>query len=524
MTTMDLMNILVAISTDLTSALSAGDRYQRLLASLKRAIPYDAATLMRVREDSLLPIASIGLSADAMGRRYLRKDHPRLDIICKSESPLHFPSNSLLPDPFDGLLINGKNMLAPIHSCLGCPLFADNKLIGILTVDALSPNKFEQIDEDFLSAVSALAGAQLQTTNLIEALELSAQHQGHIVSELLQDIQLYRGKEIIGSSPVIKHLKREISLVARSDYTVLVLGETGVGKELVARAIHAASNRRDKPILYLNCAALPETLADSELFGHIQGAYTGASRNRLGKFEVADEGTLFLDEIGELPLSVQAKLLRVIQEGEIQRVGSDKTTIVNVRLLAATNRDLEMEVKAGRFREDLYHRLNVYPIRVPTLRERTEDIQLLSGFFCEQTQHRLGLGPVRIDQNAMAILIQYAWPGNVRELENVLSRAILKASVEHPRGQTVLILPGHLGGDLVSEKTLENTLNNETFLSTQNYISLRTATLNFQKQIIESALRKNQGSWAATGRALDMNRSNLYNLGKRLGITNNREP
>ena len=220
----------------------------------------------------------------------------------------------------------------------------------------------------------------------------------------MQDIHRRQGSQIIGSSRIMEHLRREIEIVAASDFTVMVLGETGVGKELVVRAIHAASSRNDGPMLYLNCAALPETLAETELFGHVKGAFTGANRDRAGKFELADKGTLFLDEVSELPASIQAKLLRAIQEGEIQRVGSEKTIHVDVRLLVATNRDLEEEVEAGRFRADLYHRLNVYPIKVPALRERKEDIPLLTGYFCERTQRRLGLGPVRISTNAVEIL------------------------------------------------------------------------------------------------------------------------
>ncbi|MBU2646835.1 sigma 54-interacting transcriptional regulator, partial [bacterium] len=289
-------------------------------------------------------------------------------------------------------------------------------------------------------------------------------------------------------------------------------------KELVARAIHAASDRHDKPVLYLNCAALPENLADSELFGHKQGAFTGAHRDRMGKFEVADGGTLFLDEIGELPLAIQAKLLRAIQEGEIQKVGSEKPIHVNVRLLAATNRDLETEVKAGRFRADLFHRLNVYPIRVPTLRERREDIHLLAGYFCEHTQRRLGIGPVRISPEAMDVLSAYNWPGNVRELENILSRSILKASSGITRGERVIILPVHLGNDLLphdSDSTFPATSQSSMLPKAQ---SLREATQTFQKNLIQHALKINHGNLAAAGRALGMNRSNLHNLAKRLGI------
>jgi anaerobic nitric oxide reductase transcription regulator len=189
---------------------------------------------------------------------------------------------------------------------------------------------------------------------------------------------IMQGSEIIGASPVIRRLRREIDIVAGSDFSVLIHGETGTGKELVARAVHSTSPRRKEPIIYVNCAALPETLAEAELFGHVRGSFTGATGDRPGKFEVADEGTLFLNEVGELPLTVQPKLLRALQEGEIQRVGADRPIKVNVRLLAATNRDLAAEVAAGRFRADLFHRLNVFPLAVPPLRERGEDIALLA--------------------------------------------------------------------------------------------------------------------------------------------------
>jgi len=287
----------------------------------------------------------------------------------------------ILPDPFDGLLITDAHALTNIHTCLGCPLRVDEKLVGVLTADALNPRAFDHLDQRFLTAVGALAGAQMQTAYLIDALELRAQRQGEIATDLMQDIFTHRGHQMIGNTPVMTRLQREIELVARSDFTVLILGETGVGKELVARAIHKASRRTEAPMLYLNCAALPETLAESELFGHVKGAFTGAGRDSAGKFELANGGTLFLDEVGELPFPIQAKLLRVIQEGEIQRVGADQTITVDVRLLAATNRNLEEEVLEKRFRSDLYHRLNVYPITVPALRDRKEDIPLLSFFF-----------------------------------------------------------------------------------------------------------------------------------------------
>ncbi|MGD2100052.1 MAG: nitric oxide reductase transcriptional regulator NorR [Desulfobacterales bacterium] len=520
---MDVLDTLVSIAADLTAALSTKDRYQRLLGALHRIIPYDAAALLRLEDEALIPLAAHGLLPNAMGRRYARSEHPRLDIICKSSEPVRFPADSSLPDPFDGLLDKDADALHHIHACLGCPLHVDDKLVGALTADALDPHAFDQLDHGFLRAVGAIAGAQMQTANLIEALERSAELQGMIASDLMQDISKRQGSQIIGSSPIMEHLRREIELVAASDFNVMVLGETGVGKELVVRAIHAASARRDGPMLYLNCAALPETLAETELFGHTKGAFTGASRDRAGKFELADKGTLFLDEVGELPASVQAKLLRVIQEGEIQRVGSEKTTHVDVRLLVATNRDLDTEVKADRFRADLYHRLNVYPINVPALRERKEDIPLLTGYFCERTQRRLGLGPVRVSADAVETLSRYSWPGNVRELENIISRAILKASSDSPRGNPVILKPMHLGGDLISLHPNKEVSSQDSDPPILKELNLQEAVQQFKKRLIQRALSKNDGNWAAAAKDLGMHRSNLHHLATRLGLRKKRD-
>jgi anaerobic nitric oxide reductase transcription regulator len=508
----------MSLAIDLTASLNAKDRYQRLLYAIGRVIPYNASTLLRLDGEVLIPIAAVGLKGDAMGRNFARGDHPRLDIICNADNPVLFPSDTKLPDPFDGLLSADAGEFHRIHACLGCPLRVDNQLLGVLTADAKAPHSFDNLEPTFLKAVGALAGAQMQTFNLIEALEQSARRHGQIAADLMRDVQIGKEKQIIGSSPAMVRLRREIELVASSDFTVLVLGETGVGKELVVRAIHAESNRKDGPMLYLNCAAMPETLADSELFGHTKGAFTGANKDRPGKFEVADGGTLFLDEIGELPLSIQAKLLRAIQEGEIQRVGSEKFIKVNVRLLTATNRNLEKEVKRGNFREDLFHRINVYPLRVPALRERRADIPLLTGFFCERIQRRLGLGPVRINTHALEILEGYAWPGNVRELENLLSRAVLKASAEYTPGEQVIVSPVHLGEDLSSGKIHANLGSQPSPFAIPSGYSLREATKDFQRQTIKLALDKNDGNWAAAARALGTDRSNLHNLATRLNI------
>lgn len=524
---METLDTVLAVALDLTAALTTQDRYRRLLEAMHRVIPYDAAALLRLEGQALVPLVVHGMTPDVMGRGFALAEHPRLAQICSSPAPVRFPADSPLPDPFDGLVLGASPLQGRIHACLGCPLHVDGKLIGALTADALAPGTFDGIDLRFLAALGALAGAMMRTTNLIEALERSATRQGSIARDLMRDAQLRHGSQLIGNSPALERLRKEIALVGRSDFAVLITGETGVGKELVARAVHAASARREEPLLYVNCAALPESLADSELFGHVRGAFTGASSDRPGKFEVADRGTLFLDEVGELPLPIQPKLLRALQEGEIQRVGTDKQIRVDVRLLAATNRELELEVKAGRFRADLYHRLHVYPLHVPPLRERREDIPVLAGFFCDQARRRLGLGPVRLAPEAVAALLRYDWPGNVRELENVLSRSTLRAAAETPRGEPIVLTSVEPGGELVSAvpglvqaspADPEPGTAAALLPGLQPGLPLRQAVDDFQRVLILREVAAQGGSWSAAARQLGLHRSNLHHLARRLGL------
>jgi transcriptional regulator with GAF, ATPase, and Fis domain len=234
--------------------------------------------------------------------------------------------------------------------------------------------------------------------------------------------EVYHFGGIFGSSDAISSVFKQADQVARTDTTVLILGETGTGKELLARAVHSRSRRSERPLVRLNCAALPASLVESELFGHEKGAFTGANAKRIGRFELADNGTIFLDEIGELPLELQSKLLRVLQEGEFERVGSSQAIKADVRVIAATNRNLNNAVRDKKFREDLYFRLNVYPIQMPPLRERKDDIGVLALAFLAETSRRLGR-PLGLPATVVTALQQYDWPGNVRELQNVVERA-----------------------------------------------------------------------------------------------------
>lgn len=245
---------------------------------------------------------------------------------------------------------------------------------------------------------------------------------------LQEEIKLENNHEtIIGQSYVIKDVLHKVRQIASSNTTVLVLGETGTGKELIARAIHGFSLRKNRALIKVNFAALPANLIESELFGHEKGAFTGSQSRHLGRFEIADGATLFLDEIGELPVELQAKLLRVLQDGEFERVGSSQTIKVDVRIIAATNRNLEKEVRNGHFREDLWYRLNIFPITVPPLRDRLDDIPLLVAFYIKKITKRMGKSIEIIPENVMNTLKGYHWPGNIRELENVLERAVINS-------------------------------------------------------------------------------------------------
>jgi anaerobic nitric oxide reductase transcription regulator len=510
------VDALLAIARDLTASLAAENRYGRLLTAVRRVIPCDAACLMRLEGDELVPVASYGLAPAALARRYRRRDHPRLDVILGSREPVRFPADSHLPDPFDGLIAGEHKLSDHIHACLGCALTEGGDVIGALTADALQPHAFDDLDERVLATIGALAGAAMRTTSLIEALEKRADHRGRVARELQQSAALSSGGQLIGASAAVRRLRDEIALVAGSDLAVLITGETGVGKELVARLIHAASARRDEALIQVNCAALPVSIAESELFGHVAGAFTGAARDRAGKFEVAADGTLFLDEVGELPLELQPKLLRALQYGEIQRVGSDRVHRVDVRVIAATNRSLEREVADGRFRADLYHRLAVFPLRVPSLAERREDIAQLAAHFADISGRRLGLGRVKFSERALARLVDADWPGNVRELENVVSRAVLRAAAGVERHAPVAV-DEHLL-DVAPSKVAAPTTRASEVPPADPSVPLRELTDRFQRRVIVAAVERHGGNWAAAARDLGLHRSNLHQLARRLGL------
>jgi two-component system nitrogen regulation response regulator NtrX len=318
--------------------------------------------------------------------------------------------------------------------------------------------------------------------------------------------QIAEKHDMIGRSPAMLELFRRIETIGPTPSRVLIVGENGTGKELVARALHQASTRADKPFIKVNCAAIPHDLIESELFGHEKGAFTGATSMRRGKFELADRGTIFLDEIGDMHLDTQAKALRVLQEGEIQRVGGDGIITVNVRVIAATNKDLEKEIRANRFREDLYFRLNVIPFRVPPLRDRRDDIPPLAGHFLREFAGEYGRPPKELDGGARDALCGYNWPGNVRELRNIIERAFIMCPDDAITADALRqFLPGAAADDAAD------------FAAEPGH-PLREMLDDFERRYIIKNLEHFNYHITETAKQLQIERSHLYKKIKALGI------
>ena len=309
-----------------------------------------------------------------------------------------------------------------IKGFAGHPLIFRDEVLGVLAVFSRKPVSQQQFQwlrlfADQAAVAIANARAFEEIENLRQKLELE---NDYLRSEVKEN---FGG--LLGESAALRKVLEQIDLVAATEANVLIIGESGTGKELVARAIHERSKRRHRALVKVNCAAIARELFESEFFGHVKGAFTGALRDRAGRFEVADSGTLFLDEIGEIPLPLQGKLLRVLQEGEFEHVGEERTRRVDVRIIAATNRNLSDEVGAGRFRQDLYFRLSVFPLEVPALRSRREDITVLATHFVQQAAKRSNVGSPRLTRDNVQELMRYSWPGNIRELQNVIERAVI---------------------------------------------------------------------------------------------------
>ena len=380
-----------------------------------------------------------------------------------------------------------------VRSLLCVPLIVFEKVIGCIYLDATNPAA--RFDEDHLQLVTAIAG--ISAVALENARQLDWLRQENL--RLNTEINLEHN--LVGESPRMKDVFKFLSRVAPSDSTVLILGESGTGKELVARALHSNSPRGDKPFVAINCAALNEQLLESELFGHERGSFTSAIAQKKGKLELADSGVVFLDEIGELAPTLQAKLLRVLQERELERVGGVRTISIDIRVIAATNKNLAEAVKSGTFRQDLYFRLNVVSLTMPPLRDRKEDVSLLASYFIQKHALKCKMKPKGMSEEARACLLNYDWPGNVRELENALERALVLSSAE-------LILPEDL-----PESVLEHAA--PAGIATAKYHS---ALKDLKKQLIMTALEDAKLNYTEAAKSLGLHPNYLHRLIRNLDL------
>jgi transcriptional regulator with GAF, ATPase, and Fis domain len=367
--------------------------------------------------------ASVGLGERIDGPHHWSPVVPVVSGLAEARTPTLLTKLSSEPRILDQAWVSRHKL----ESVYGVPLIFRGELLGILTAFSRSPGNEDTLDR--IAVFAAFAATTLQTARLIERLKESNER-ALTENEILEQEVIDRGRfdDIIGTSPALKAALWKMQKVAKTDTTVLLLGETGTGKELAARAIHRLSKRRDQSLIRVNSAAIPPSLVDSELFGHEKGSFTGAHQRRLGRFELAHRGTLFLDEVGDLQPDMQSRLLRALEQGEIERVGGERVIKVDVRLIAATNRDLPASIAAGTFRADLYYRLDVFPIVMPPLRERIDDIPLLVKHSLAQIAKRLGQSQKVVSKESMRLLEEYSWPGNIRELHNVLERACVLAT------------------------------------------------------------------------------------------------
>jgi transcriptional regulator with GAF, ATPase, and Fis domain len=398
-------------------------------------------------------------------------------------------------------------MAAQIQSTLGVPLWQRDDILGVIQVDnRASSGMFKEPDLDVLAVLAQAASQAFAHARIIRRLRVAEERQRNENLYLKKREQSRRFEGFVGDGAVMQQVIDQLRKVVDTRVTVLIEGETGTGKELVASALHYWSSRGDKLFVAQNCAALPENLLESELFGHKKGAFTGATEDKRGLFELAHQGTLLLDEVGEMPLSLQAKLLRVLQEGEVRPVGSNVTKRVDVRVVAATNRDLEKEVTEGRFREDLFYRLRVFPIRVPPLRERREDVAALCNHFLRKYASEFGRSVGGVSQQAMELLCAYEWPGNVRELENEVQRLVIQAD------EGGFALPEHLSPKIRKAENVVGRVRPKKG-------TLKEMVEEVEKWILLEALKDHDGNKSATAKTLGITREGLHKKLRNFGLT-----
>jgi formate hydrogenlyase transcriptional activator len=415
------LELLLDLTNRMVARLELRDLLREMSATIRTLMQCDGVGVtLPDAEDGALRLYALDFPAGkgTVHEGITGADDEACAIVFRTGQPLYLSGSELDDDPYAAA--------EGTRSVCHLPMISRDRVLGVLHLGSLHENAFSQHDLAFLSKVAnqvAIAVENAQAYGQIASLkDQLAQEKLYLEDEIRSELNF---EEIVGKSDALRRVLSEVETVAPTDSTVLIYGETGTGKELIARAVHNLSSRASNAFVKLNCAAIPTGLLESELFGHERGAFTGAIAQRVGRFEVAHRGTVFLDEIGEVPLELQPKLLRVLQEREFERLGSSRTLRTDARLIAATNRDLGMLVEEQKFRADLFYRLNVFPVRVPPLRERPEDIPLLVRHFVQQFARRASRNIDSIPSETMTALVRYDWPGNVRELQNVIERAVI---------------------------------------------------------------------------------------------------
>ncbi len=441
----DRLRLLLEINNAVVSHLDFRSLFQQIASALRRVLQQDYLSVALCdAERRTLRVHALDFPANKKGLIKEEsvapwKEAPAAARAIEAGRPMEFDRADL--EQLGGI-VSRAFLAEELRLWLCVPLVSHNRSLGTLNVARRTENRFAPAEVDLLAQVAgqiALAIDNALAYQQIEELQNKlAGEKLYLEDEIRSE---YRFAEIIGTSAAIKKVLRQVKIAAPADTTVLIQGETGTGKELIARALHTLSTRHERTFVKLNCAAIPGGLLESEFFGHEKGAFTGAGANKVGRFELADGGTLFLDEIGEIPLDLQPKLLRVLQEQEFERLGGTRTLRVNVRLVAATYRDLAEMVAARQFRSDLYYRLNVLPLTLPPLRDRPEDIPLLVRYFVQQHARRLKRTIESIPSESMTALTRYHWPGNVRELENFIERSVLLSPGPVLRVATEALVP-----------------------------------------------------------------------------------
>ncbi len=472
----------LASTNDLRDCLKKGLQYLAEHASMING----TVTIVNPVTGQLEVEVAHGLTAEARKRGKYKIGEGITGRVVADGAPIVVPQISEEP-----LFLNRTRSRGDVSqgrlSFLCVPIKHGRQTIGALSVDREYPEGKSNFDED-LRSLTILSGLIAQTVVRIQAVNREKEQLQNENIQLKRELsEKYQIENIISNSSRMQEVFEMIHRVANSNATVLLRGESGTGKTLVAKAIHHNSKRKKKTFIAVNCSALPETLLESELFGHEKGAFTGAQSAKKGRFELAEGGTLFLDEIGELTQTVQVKLLNVVQDREFQRLGGTKTIKCNVRLVAATNKDLEQAVAESTFREDLYYRLNVFPIYLPPLRTRRTDILLLAEFFLQKYNQENEKNILRISTPAIDLLMQYHWPGNVRELQNCMERAVLISDDE-------AIKSFHLPPTLQSSETVKEK---------KNPLSLTASVENFERELIVEALKKTKGNQTKAAEHLD---------------------